>query len=359
MVGGSIVFYRVRRQHGKYYLIKEWYDDVYKKKRSKSLGNCETIEKLLEKLNNISPQELEQIINTTRNSKWCGGWDLNPRRPTPSGPKPHSPLPVSTTSISNNNHGFPSQGRSNITVMSGKTVVPQPSESELKRFLEWCLESASRSTCEQYVGYLRKPLDLGNKWSRLAWKKYFKFIGREDLWKQIKVKKSGVDLYIPSDKDVLTALEKACSSSEELCWIYKLLVYSGLRLEEVVRVLNEAEQSRWIQYNIYYKYPLAWKRGSKQAFYCYSLEKPPTMLVSAKWVSNWASKNKILSPKYIRKWVATKMLGLGIPEEIVNFIQGRIPQEILSKHYLKLTTLADQYYQRYAQWLQNNFLKMI
>ena len=280
---------------------------------------------------------------------------MNPRRPTPSGPEPHGPLPASTTSISDNGNGFPSQGGIHITVMGGKGVVPQPSESELKRFLEWCLEGASQSTCEQYVAYLRKPLDMGNKWSRLAWKKYFKFIGREDLWKSIKVKKSGVDLYIPSDKDVLEALAKACSSSEELCWIYKLLVYSGLRLEEVIKVLNEAEPSRWVQHsNMYYKYPLAWKRGSKQAFYCYTLEKPPKIKVSSKWVSNWASKNRVLAPKYIRKWVATKMLSLGIPEEVVNFIQGRIPQEILSKHYLKLTILSDQYYPRYARWLKEN-----
>ncbi len=89
MVGGTLVFYRVRRLHGKYYLIKEWYDDKAKKKRSKSLGNCETIEKLLEKLNGLYPEELNQLISIVRNRQgWCGGWDLNPRRPTPSGPEP-------------------------------------------------------------------------------------------------------------------------------------------------------------------------------------------------------------------------------------------------------------------------------
>ncbi len=62
-----MVYYRVRRIRGKYYLIKEWYDPLTRKKRSKSLGSCEAIEKLLQ---------------------WCGGWDSNPRRPTPSGPKP-------------------------------------------------------------------------------------------------------------------------------------------------------------------------------------------------------------------------------------------------------------------------------
>jgi intergrase/recombinase len=46
------------------------------------------------------------------------------------------------------------------------------------------------------------------------------------------------------------------------------------------------------------------------------------------------------------------MLSLGIPEEVVSFIQGRIPQQILSKHYLKLSVLTDQYYPRYAVFIK-------
>lgn len=40
-----MVFYRVRKIKGKYYLIKEWYDPSTGKRKSKSLGNCEEIEK--------------------------------------------------------------------------------------------------------------------------------------------------------------------------------------------------------------------------------------------------------------------------------------------------------------------------
>ncbi len=49
----------------------------------------------------ISQRVIEAVVNSTRSSKnraagptesttnlWCGGWDLNPRRPTPSGPQP-------------------------------------------------------------------------------------------------------------------------------------------------------------------------------------------------------------------------------------------------------------------------------
>jgi len=247
-----------------------------------------------------------------------------------------------------------------LGVIGGKAHVSPPSEDSLKKFYKWCVERGTSSrTCEQYVRYLRKSLDMGNKWSRLAYKAFYKFIGRMDLWKSIKIKKSGVDLYIPSDEDVLKALKNACSNSEKLCWVYELLIYSGLRLEEVCKIIEEQDGKRWIRVGIFYKYPLSWKRGTKQALYCYTLEKPPRIHISSKWVSNWASKNKVLAPKYIRKWVATKMLSLGIPEEIVNFIQGRIPQEILSKHYLKQSTLADQYYELYAKWLKQNILSII
>ncbi len=46
------------------------------------------------------------------------------------------------------------------------------------------------------------------------------------------------------------------------------------------------------------------------------------------------------------------MISLGIPEEIVNFIQGRIPQSILARHYLSLGILADKYYPRYRDHLR-------
>ncbi|MEM4670928.1 MAG: integrase [Desulfurococcaceae archaeon] len=223
----------------------------------------------------------------------------------------------------------------------------------VQKFVDWCVgKGTSLETCKQYAAYLSKPLDLSNKWSRLAWKAYFKFMNREDLWGEIKTKRSGVDLYVPSDEEVLNALKTACSSSESLCWVYKLLVYSGLRLSEACKLLREQEDGKWIKADGFWKYPLAWKRGSKQVFYAYTLEKPPRLSISEKWVSNWAAKSSVLNPKYVRKWVAMKMLSLGISEEVVNFIQGRIPQSVLAKHYLKLSLIADEGYGKYAVFLE-------
>ncbi|MEM4429608.1 MAG: integrase [Thermofilaceae archaeon] len=284
----------------------------------------------------------EEVVNflAKQGVSECGGWDLNPRRPTPPGPQPGTPL-------------NPGQLFTRGVNYAHETGVQD--NSMIQKFVEWCVgKGTSLETCRQYASYLQKPLDYGNKWSRLAWKQYYRFIGREDLWREIKTKRSGVDLYVPGDDDVLEALRKACSASESLCWVYKLLIYSGLRLSEVCKLLREQQEDRWIKADGFWKYPLSWKRGSKQVFYCYTVEKPPKLNISDKWVSNWAAKNNVLNPKYVRKWVAMKMLSLGISEEAVNFIQGRVPQSVLAKHYLKLSLLADETYKRYAEYLNRN-----
>ncbi len=74
-----VAFYRIKKikynDRIYYYLYKEWYDPEAKKRRSKLIGRCD---------------ELEEVVKQFKamESQWCGGWDLNPRRPTPSGPEP-------------------------------------------------------------------------------------------------------------------------------------------------------------------------------------------------------------------------------------------------------------------------------
>ncbi|MCX8186959.1 MAG: integrase [Sulfolobales archaeon] len=302
-MGGNVVFYRVRKINNRYYLIKEWYDAERGKKRSMSIGPCDKLEEV--RGVGFEPTQAYTIGASARRK----------------GGKSKSFFPI------------------------------QPSSDDVEKFVESCVDGGtSEETCRQYGRYIMKGLDRNNKWSVLAWKAYLKFIDRIDLWAGLKVKRSGVDLYVPSDDEVVAVLRNACSSSDALCWVYKLLIYSGLRLVEVVKVLT-SNNPEWVKVGTFWKYPLNWRRGAKQSFYCYSLEIPPQLSISDKWVSNWAAKNNSINPKYVRKWVATKMLSLGIPEEVVNFIQGRTPISILSRHYLKLTTLADQYYPKYLDYL--------
>jgi hypothetical protein len=64
-VGQSLAFYRIKKVRYRdtvyYYLYKEWYDPESKKKRSKLIGRCDDIEKIVDSL------------KTIENSLWCGG----------------------------------------------------------------------------------------------------------------------------------------------------------------------------------------------------------------------------------------------------------------------------------------------
>ena len=267
---------------------------------------------------------------------------MNPRRPTPSGPK-LSAKRVSDKGVSPVKEGL-------IVADSGK----------LDEFLKWCLEKGtSYETCSQYVNYLKKPLDRNNKWSVLAYKAYFKFTRNEELWKSIRTKQSRPDLNIPTDEEVLNTLKAAYEASSELYTVYVLLVESGARLAEIVKMLKEFDPGKLKKHNGFYTYTLSYFRGSKRSFYIFTVTKPMKLVVSENWVSNWASKNKTVSPKYVRKFVATKMASLEIPLEIVNFIQGRVPRSILEKHYLNLYALALKHYPKYAKWLKENILEAI
>ncbi len=83
---GDTLFWRIKKKGKNYYLYREWWDNEAKKRRSKSLGNVAAIDKLLQLIEEqgLTVEKTIQLLS----NYWCGGWDLNPRRPTPSGPEP-------------------------------------------------------------------------------------------------------------------------------------------------------------------------------------------------------------------------------------------------------------------------------
>jgi intergrase/recombinase len=42
---------------------------------------------------------------------------------------------------------------------------------------------------------------------------------------------------------------------------------------------------------------------------------------------------------------------LNIQESVADFVQGRVPKSIGAKHCMKLKRKADQFYQRYAEYV--------
>ena len=227
-----------------------------------------------------------------------------------------------------------------------------PSEVELFAFYNDCIKKVSRETCKQYVNYLRKPLDTNNKGSILAWKKYYKWKGDIEKWKAIKTKKSGVDLKVPSVDQIRQWAEKVKGTRVEL--LFRLLLESGVRFTEAIKVLNEYNPQNDICENNIRIYTLNWQRGSKRVFYVFHVSPLQRQNITYNYAKKMLHELNI-APKYLRKFTATQMLSLGIPSQVVDFIEGRTPDSILSKHYLDLLTLAKKYYPLYREWLSNNF----
>ncbi len=73
-MGRDVVFYRVRRINGRYYLIKEWYDATTHKKYTRSLGPCEEIEFIIKSYRENS----NSIVGCGGARAWSKGADLRP-----------------------------------------------------------------------------------------------------------------------------------------------------------------------------------------------------------------------------------------------------------------------------------------
>jgi len=56
-------------------------------------------------------------------------------------------------------------------------------------------------------------------------------------------------------------------------------------------------------------------------------------------------------PKYVRKFVFTKLVALGVPESVADFIQGRSAKTVGAKSYLAKLELAKAHYGSYARYL--------
>ncbi|NPA97993.1 MAG: hypothetical protein GXO43_01305 [Crenarchaeota archaeon] len=267
---------------------------------------------------------------------------MNPRRPTPSGPKPDA-LRLSARL---SHRGFKQDENNPLA----------PDAEKLNAFYRYCRNHASKDVCNQYLRYLSRPLDHDNRWSITAYKKYYRWLCEEKnveeaciLFKKIKSKKSGVDKYVPGVQEVL---ETIVNAEEPYRTVYKYLLYTGLRLREAVYLLRNIDRLRKTRLDGFYRVELDLERRTKKAYVAYTPEIPPRILITDKEVSEYARRNKLLAPKYIRKFVSTQMAKLGIPENAIDFIQGRIPEKIIRKHYLDLLALADMHYKKYADWIR-------
>ena len=220
----------------------------------------------------------------------------------------------------------------------------------------WCRErGTSPDTCARYAGYLRKPLDPGNRWSAKAWKLYYKWrceLGDQTAcedYRRVKVPQAGADKRVPSLEAILDSIERAGPYKQ----VYVVLLESGLRLVEAVKLIREYSKLECTQLDGFKRCLLGYTRGKKQALWAYHVSSIDEIKgVTDRRVTSYAEKYGLVPPKLIRKFVATKMAELGIQFEVIDFIQGRVPRSTLLQHYAQLLGVADREYARYAEWLR-------
>jgi len=374
MSGLMSPFYRVKKVRYKdatyYYLYKEWYDPEAKKKRSKLIGRCDELEKIVKGLKH-------GIEN-----QWCGGWDLNPRRPTPSGPKPIEKEAFHSQAIE---WFYPNYDAPKDRLISGKTDVRQNclelSQSLLEEFVNWLRneEGTSERTIRDYVSYLRKALGLKlcskesiseyfklagmNKRSYESLRRFLSFVerkksGYESLIQQLRKAlprkpRSNADTYIPPDSKILELRDRIKKFGEPYYTIYSIVVSSGCRLSEAVHLLRSFNRERLAKVSEdVYRYHIDMQRKSKNALVMYlPREVAESIIKLDKYVPQ--SLNHIaevferngLAAKYIRKWFRQTLKKLKVDSEIIEFLQGRVSAlGIGAKHYTDFIPLADETY---------------
>jgi intergrase/recombinase len=170
--------------------------------------------------------------------------------------------------------------------------------------------------------------------------------------------KCGIDLNVPEESSIILCLKKLPSAPLKYAALYNLLLDSGLRVIEAVKVIAEFKGAEKI--NGFYRIAVGLFRGSKQAYFAYFTEPTYNRLVSLETrdikpltASHYYDKCGYISPKYLRKFSFDKMIGLEVPESVADFIEGRVPKRIGAKHYMVLRRQADNFYGKYAEYLHS------
>ncbi len=174
----------------------------------------------------------------------------------------------------------------------------------------------------------------------------------ERLRKVAKTEPSGVrEVYISTEELV----EAYRHISERYRVLFRLLVYSGIRLEHAVQMLATFDPSNLVireEFGIA-RYPLAWtSKGRKREFWAYlplefAKELKPMDLKAG--TAKEGIRYGRVSASTLRKWNYNFLIMNGVPESVADFIQGRASVTVGSSHYLAKTRQADEWYSRVVE----------
>ncbi|MFP3218477.1 MAG: integrase [Acidianus sp.] len=234
-------------------------------------------------------------------------------------------------------------------------------EGNLNAFREYLLneKKLDETTVQTRLLYLKpgKKIVFNNQ-SVKSYRAFAKFLAlhgiisedfANEILKELKTVRTQSDLRVPTLDDIKRTLQLAKEYSENVYLVYRLALESGSRLSEILRVLKDPSQDICDGSICYY--PLAWQRGYKGVFYVFHLTPLHKVDITRHAIANFERRRDALAIKYFRKFVATKMAELGIPLDVIDFIQGRKPTRVLTQHYVSLFGIAKEHYKKYAEWL--------
>jgi intergrase/recombinase len=245
-----------------------------------------------------------------------------------------------------------------VRIIDSNTTLSNNSEisaSDLLKF-EIALRSKgiSEETIKQYISCVKQGRKDSNNCIK-AWRNFYKLVLDRDPPETLKVKKTKADLRVPSLDEIRQTLERA-KQYPNLYIMYRLLLESGIRESEALRVLNGYDGSKDRFEDGVYAYEINWQRGQKGSFYAFHITPLQKIKVSKSYVDKYTKKSGLVPPKYFRKFVASKMAELGIPLDVIDFIQGRKPTRVLTQHYVSLFGIAKEHYKKYAEWLRTSVI---
>jgi len=185
----------------------------------------------------------------------------------------------------------------------------------------------------------------------------------ETLKEAIPKREIGVDLKIPSEDDIMRSLRivnKVDLLRHRVA--FNLALDSGLRLTETVKLIDGFKVDAVEKAEGFYVACAGMFRKSKVAYYGFFTEYTMQLLMQLSEEEKKCLTDKnagkyvqklpgVVRCKYLRKFAFDKMIELGVPESVADFIEGRTAKTIGAKHYMILLRQAKQYYPKYAEYV--------
>jgi intergrase/recombinase len=181
----------------------------------------------------------------------------------------------------------------------------------------------------------------------------------DKIKKAVPIKKGKGDKVVPTNEDIREAFEYFKQKLEPEYYLVALvLLYSGARLEQTLRMLQEWDPKYLVFKDGFARYEISHlSQGYKEGFWIYmpdwlakKLRKMSDLSKYTKDIINYKAKSgRTVSAKYIRKWFNNLLVKLKVDKDIRNFILGRIGEikiSVEADDYLKLLEQADEEYPR-------------